>query len=138
MGDPIRVAIDPASWPTKGRYCEFMSPTAEPESRPSWHRTVGAAFMSGASLWFTWTAQQLPTICPAIYPAPASCAPDARVNPAIWGTVVIVGLFAALLATSATILPERKIVVLRYLMAGLGIAAVVVPLWTLVSSGFSL
>jgi hypothetical protein len=115
-----------------------MSPTAVPESRPVWNRTVGAAFVAGVSLWLTWTAKQLPTICPAIYPAPASCAPDARFSPAIWGTVVIVGLCAALLAANATIRPERKIVVLRCLMAMLGIAAVFVPLWTLVSSGFSL
>ncbi|MDR6506060.1 hypothetical protein J2805_001748 [Arthrobacter oryzae] len=125
------------------RYCEFMSPTAVPESRPVWRRTVGAAFVgaafvSGASLWLTWTAQQLPTICPAIYPAPASCAPDARFSPAIWGTLVIVGLFAALVAAAATIHHQRKILVLRSLMAALGIAAIIVPLWTLVSSGLSL
>ena len=94
--------------------------------------------MAGASLLLTWTAQQLPTICPAIYPAPASFAPDARAYPAIWGTVVIVGLFAALLAASAAIRPEPKMIVLRCLMAALGIAAVIVPLWTLGSSGFSL
>lgn len=109
-----------------------------PESRPIWHRTVGAAVVSGASLWLTWTAQQLPTLCPAIYPAPASCAPDARFSPAIWGTVAIVGLFTALLAASAAIRPERRITVLRWLMAALGITAVVVPLWSLGSSGYSL
>lgn len=103
-----------------------------------WHGTAGAAVVAGASLWLTWTAQQLSTVCPAIYPAPASCAPDARFSPAIWGTVVIVGLCAALLAASATIRPERKMVVLRWLMAALGVAAVLVPLWTLGSLGFSL
>lgn len=116
----------------------MKEPAPAPESRPIWHRTVGAAVVSGASLWLTWSSQRLSVMCPATYPAPASCAPDARFSPAIWGTVVIVGLFAALLAASATIRTERKIVVLRWLMAVLGVAAVVVPLWTLGSSGFSL
>lgn len=76
---------------------------------------------------------------PCHLPSPASCAPDARFSPAIWGTVVVVvGLLAALLAASATIRPERKIVVLPWLMPALGVAAVVVPLWTLGSSGFNL
>lgn len=115
-----------------------MSPVPMPKSRPLWHRTVGTAVVAGASLGLTWTARQLPTVCPAIYPAPASCAPDARLEPAIWGTIVIVTLFAAFLAASATVSPERKIIVLRWIMAVLGIAAVVVPLWTLGSSGFAL
>lgn len=63
--------------------------------------------------------------------------PDDRLDPASWGTIVIVALFAAFLAASATVGPERKTLVLRWLMAVLGIAAVVVPLWTLGSSGFA-
>ncbi|MFQ4148411.1 hypothetical protein AAGW05_06900 [Arthrobacter sp. LAPM80] len=116
----------------------MMQPAAATESRPIWHRTIGAAVVSAASLWLTWTAQQLPMTCPAIYPAPASCSPDARFSPAVWGTVVIISLFSALLAASAVIRPELKVVVMRWLMAALGVAAVVVPLWTLGSSGFSL
>ena len=116
----------------------MKEPAPAPEFRPMWHRTVGATVVVGVSLWLTWTAQQFPTVCPAIYPVPVSCAPDYRFNPAIWGTIVIVGLFAALLAASATIRPGRKIVVLRWLMAALCVASVFVPLWTLGSSGFSL
>ncbi|SEF10867.1 hypothetical protein SAMN04489740_4042 [Arthrobacter alpinus] len=116
----------------------MKEPAPAPESRPIWHRTVGAAVVSGASLWLTWSYQPVPAMCPAIYPAPVNCSLDAPFSPAGWGTVVIVSLFSALLAASAVNRSERKEIVLRWLMAALGVTAIVVPLWTLGSSGFSL
>ncbi|SEE32161.1 hypothetical protein SAMN04489740_1124 [Arthrobacter alpinus] len=115
----------------------MTQPATAPGPRPLWRSTVGAAVVTGASLWLTWSSQQLPTMCPAIYPAPASCSLDAPFSPAGWGTVVIVSLFSALLAASAVIGSERKLIVLRCLMASLGVAAIVVPLWTLGVSGLS-
>lgn len=83
------------------------------------------------------TSLYLPTLCPAIYPAPASCGLDPCPTPALWATVVLAGLCTVVVATGAVLRPEWRGIVLRWFMAVLVVAVIVVPLWTLGSSGFS-
>ncbi|TFC35320.1 hypothetical protein [Cryobacterium sp. TMT2-42-4] len=107
-------------------------------ARALWRWTLPAAVIAVVSILLIWVAQSLPTICPAIYPAPASCAPDARSGPALLGSALLVALFVALLVTGAVLQPRRREKALRVLLIVLVVAAVVAPLWTLTRSGFAL
>jgi hypothetical protein len=82
------------------------------------------------------TSLYLPTLCPAIYPAPARCGLDPRLSLALCGTVVLT-VCTVVVATGAVLRPERRGVVLRWFMAVLVVAAIVVPLWTLGLSVYS-
>ena len=115
-----------------------IKPDERTTARLLWRWTVPAAAITAASILLIWAAQALPTVCPAIYPAPPSCAPDARVGPALLGSAVLVALFAALLVTGAVIQPGRRDRALRTLLIVVVVVAIVAPLWTLGASGFAL
>ena len=112
-------------------------PDEQAKARALWRWTVPAAVIAVVSTLLIWVAQSLPTICPAIYPAPPSCAPDARSGPALLGSAFLVTLFVALLVTGAVLQPRRRDKALRVLLIVLVVAAVVAPLWTLTGSGFA-
>ena len=107
-------------------------------SRPLWRWTAPAAAITAVSIWLTWAAQGLPIICPAMLPAPPSCAADARFVPAVLGSSVLFVLFATLLVAGAVIRPSHRDRTLRKLLIVVVIAAVAAPLWTLGASGFAL
>lgn len=99
--------------------------------------TIGAAVISTVSVLLMWYAQQLPTVCPAVYPAPASCSAEARLYPAIWGTVIVVSLcIATFIAVARSGATQRGAIVSKWLLGVLGTAAVIAPLCTLGASGF--
>jgi hypothetical protein len=108
------------------------------EARPVWHWAVPGAALAVVSIALTWAANGLPVICPAIYPAPASCAADARLVPAIVGSASVLALFALLLIAGRVSHADDRSRFLRNCLIMVGIAAVVSPIWTLVSSGFTL
>ena len=113
-------------------------PDDQAKARALWRWTVPAAVIAAVSILLIWVAQSLPTICPAIYPAPPSCAPDARSGPALLSSAFLVALFVALLVTGVVIQPRRRDKALRVLLIVLVVAATVAPIWTLTSSGFAL
>lgn len=49
------------------------------------------AITGGVFLVALFLVAQIPEICPAIGPAPPSCAPDARELSALWGAAIILG-----------------------------------------------
>lgn len=85
-----------------------------------------------------WMMQSLPTICPAIYPAPASCVADARLVPATWGAVAVIALFGATVAIETRLGTVRRDRVGRVMVVILAVAAVVALSVTLFASGFVL
>jgi hypothetical protein len=105
-------------------------------SRPLWHWALPASALVVISISLTWAVQELPSICPAVYPAPASCAADARLLPAIVGSAVLVGLFILLLATGRLPRVAGRDGLLWTVLLLIGLAAVVAPMWTLNASGF--
>jgi hypothetical protein len=109
-----------------------------PAVRPSWHWSLPAALVAAASILLTWAAQGLPPICPAVFPAPPSCAVDARLGPAVSSIVFLVLLLASMVITGAIISPARRERALRIFLLAVVIAAVVAPLWTFGASGFQL
>jgi len=111
---------------------------AEREIRPVWHWAVPGAALAVVSIAVTWAAHSLPIMCPAIYPAPASCAPDARLVPAIVGSASVVALFVLLLVAGRVSQPDDRSRFLRNCLIMVGIAAFISPIWTLSSSGFVL
>jgi len=98
---------------------------------------LSAAVSAGISLLLTWYLQGLPLICPAIHPAPASCAAEARFTPAAVGSAAVALVFVVVLLAANIRGPARRRAILRGSTAALGIVAVASPVWTLVSSGFS-
>ncbi|WP_146071034.1 hypothetical protein [Cryobacterium sp. Y57] len=112
-------------------------PDEQAKARALWRWTVPPAVIAVVSILLIWIAQSLPTICPAIYPAPPSCAPDARSGPALLGSAFLVALFVTLLVTGAVLQPKRRDKALRILVIVLVVAAVGAPLWTLTGSGFA-
>ena len=105
-------------------------------SRPLWHWALPAAALVVISVFFTWSAQKLPIICPAVLPVPASCAADARLMPAVIGSAVLVGLFILLLVTGRLAQRGYRYGLLLTVLLLIGLAAVVAPIWTLNASGF--
>ena len=120
------------------RYHERMSNTQDvpKASRPVWRWALPAASLVVISTSFTWAVEGLPSICPAVYPAPASCAADARLMPAVVGSSVLVGLFVLLLATGRLTRVAGRDGLLWSLLLLIGLTAVVAPMWTLNASGF--
>lgn len=109
--------------------------------RFSWRWAVPGAIIAVLSICLTWAAQGLPTLCPAIRPAPPSCAADARFVSAVFGSIFLTVLFAALLVTGVIFRTGHRDMILRILrifLIVIVVAAVVVPLWTLTASGFAL
>jgi hypothetical protein len=117
----------------------MTNPQVEPATAlPLWRWTAPAAAITAVSIWLIWSARGLPTICPAIFPAPPSCGAVARLDPAVLGSSVLLVLFTTLLVTGAIIRPRHRDRTLRTLLIVIVIAAVVAPLWTLGASGFAL
>lgn len=108
------------------------------EARPLWGWIVAAAVIAAFSIVLVWVVEALPIICPAIYPAPPSCAPGERLGPALVSSASLVALFMALSATGAVIRIGRRDKALRTRLIVLVLVAVVVPLWTLSVAGFRL
>ncbi|MDP4332811.1 hypothetical protein Q7F20_05465 [Curtobacterium sp. A7_M15] len=87
-----------------------------------------------SALAATWLSEGAVAACPAVYPAPASCSVDARTAVAAVGTWTISGLFALVVAVVA-LRPPR---IVRTSASALFVAAsAVVPVWTLLSTGFA-
>ncbi len=81
----------------------------------------------------TWLGAGTDEVCPAVYPAPASCGVGARTAPAAVGT----GVVAALLVLSIVLVALRDGRAVRALTATiLGLGCVVAPVWTLLATGF--
>lgn len=109
-----------------------------PDVRSSWHWSLPAVVVTAGSILLTWAIQGLPSICPAVFPAPASCDVDARLGPAVSSIVFLVLLLASMLITGAMTSPARRERALRIFLLAVVIAAIVAPLWTLGTSGFQL
>ena len=78
----------------------------------------------------------MPTICPAIYPAPASCAADARVAPAIWGSSAMLTLLLATVGVGLGIRPARRDAVFGIGVVLLIVGGVISLVMSLGASGF--
>lgn len=115
-----------------------IKPDIQAEARPLWRWIVPAAVIAASSIILVWIVEALPIICPAIYPAPPSCAPGARLGAAIVGSTSLVVLFVALMGVGATTRIGRRDKALRTLLIVLLLVAVAAPLWTLSGSGFAL
>jgi hypothetical protein len=102
--------------------------------RPLARRLLSAAVVAASGLILTWLLNSLTVICPAVYPAPDTCAADARLLPAIVTSVAIVVVFAVV----ATItLRARRHGPSRAAMVALVLVTVSGLAWTLSSSGFA-
>src|SRR5690554_2386424 len=76
---------------------------------PSWRAPAIATVALLASLaacW--WLAVPRHAVCPAIYPAPAGCSTQDRQAAAVTWTVVLVTVYALVLATTATVGRGRR------------------------------
>jgi hypothetical protein len=103
---------------------------------PLWQWLAPAAAVTAVSLVLIWAVHGLPTVCPAIYPAPPSCTADLRLAPAVIGSITLALLFAALVVTGAAVASDRRHRVMQTLLIVIVVAAVVAPVWTLLSSSF--
>lgn len=78
------------------------------EKRFLWRWIGGATTITAVVVCLLVLMTALPTICPASYPAPASCAADARVAPAIWGSSVMLTLLVATVGIGLGIRPAHR------------------------------
>ncbi|WP_395639133.1 hypothetical protein [Pseudolysinimonas sp.] len=79
----------------------------------------------------------MPTLCPAIDPAPPSCAPDARHAPALVALLVLLAVWA-IAATLALLIPDPHPVLDAGSTGAVVVAALLGAGFTLVASGFSI
>lgn len=79
----------------------------------------------------------MPTLCPAIDPAPPSCAPDARHAPALVALVVLLAVWA-IAAALALLVPDPPAVLDAGAMGAVVVAAVLGAGFTLIASGFGI
>lgn len=95
---------DPATTPLTGSsdgHSGSMTSITAPSR--AWTPTAGVA---AAGLALLYLVTLTPEVCPAIYPAPPSCAPDARESTALtWGVIVII--VAALSIAATYLFPPR-------------------------------
>jgi small-conductance mechanosensitive channel len=98
--------------------------------------TTVAGAITVVTLVLLWVLESLPSICPAIYPAPPSCAADARLGPAIWGSMAVVALFIATIVVGMLITPAKRSRTQSIMVFALVVVAVIAMLVTLGSSGF--
>lgn len=119
------------------RYLEWMtrSPKAPEIARPLWHWTVPAAIIVGASLWVTSALQPATLECPVVFPAPEGCI-AVGMNITLVISVILFGLFTALLLVGVLVRDSRRSRLLRIVMAAVVIATLAGPLWTLGAFGF--
>jgi len=101
-------------------------------SRPGTSRgpLLGAVAITAISVAAIWIAQGTENLCPAIYPAPASCSVDARTTPALVGTVLVIGLLAV------TLVLAWRPGAARVAVGVLAAVGAVVPWWVFTSAGF--
>jgi hypothetical protein len=92
-----------------------------------------AVLVTVCGLAATWAATTVERVCPAVYPAPASCFVDRGPTLAAWGTGVLTGMLVAFVVLALFRVPT---VVGRASLVVLGGAAVTAPVVTLVSGGF--
>ncbi|WP_423920589.1 hypothetical protein ACPEEZ_14540 [Frigoribacterium sp. 2-23] len=113
--------------------------TAPPSlaERPLWRWTVPALALCLVSLLAIAASSGLESVCPAVYPAPASCTTDARGTVALVGGVAIALLTTAVVAVAAAMGPEARVRPLRWLIGALGLVATVAAPAAVVSAGFA-
>lgn len=131
--------MHPGSRDTRGRTLGTVE-THEQRGTGSrlWTWTLPAALLAAVGLLATSWARGLPTVCPAIIPAPASCAPQVREVTGLTGSIVLVLLVTVVLVVGATVPPSIRRPPLALAFLALGAAATAVPLVTLGASGFVL
>jgi hypothetical protein len=81
-------------------------------------------------------AALMPEICPAISPAPASCAADARETAAMSGAVLVLAAAAAGVAVTYLAPPRARPIALRWAMFAVAVVGVVALALTVGASGF--
>ncbi|BDI23420.1 hypothetical protein [Herbiconiux sp. L3-i23] len=112
-------------------------------ARPVLVRAAVAVVGTMIGLLLLASVRGLPSLCPAIFPAPPSCAPDVRALPAEIGTVGLLVLLAAFIASAGLALvgsrPLRGIGVASTRIIGvlLGLVVIASIVWTLSASGFA-
>lgn len=98
---------------------------------------VAATAITAITILLIWAVASMPTICPAIYPAPPSCAPDARTGPAAWGTGTVGVLYVAALVAGLSVAPARREMIFRLACVVLAVVGVGAIGMTLFASGFA-
>lgn len=114
--------------------------------RDTGRRMLLPTSIGAVTLALLWMMQSMPSVCPAIYPAPPSCMADARLAPALWGAAILVALLAVTLildASLARFVPQavtrgRRDSVRMIMVGLLATTALVALTTTLFSSGFAL
>ncbi|MPV38208.1 hypothetical protein [Georgenia subflava] len=91
-----------------------------------------------ATVVLLWLMQGMETVCQAIYPAPASCAADARRVPGLVSGAATIALAGATFVTNAVAASPRARTVAQVLLGGLVVVAILGLGWTLGASGFVL
>lgn len=117
-----------------------MTDAAEVRRRAAVRRTrrrrvVGFTVTAAIGIGVFWLIRALPTICPAVDPAPASCAADVRVAPAMLATLVVLAVWTA--GTVATLVPNPPRILIALLRFVLVAVILVGAGATLVASGFA-
>lgn len=83
-------------------------------------------------------AAQMPEICPAMGPAPQSCAPDARESAAASASLLVLAVMVLGLGLTYVLPLSTRPLVLRLAMIAVALAGVVALVMTVMASGFIL
>jgi hypothetical protein len=110
--------------------------TARRETAAFIRLSIIAALIAAIGITMIWVIRFMPTICPAVYPAPPSCSPDARAWPAVWSTVAVSIFFAAAIG-SGLVWPMSRERVMGTVVLVLGAATLAGMTVTLLASGFA-
>lgn len=96
------------------------------------------AITGGIFLAALFLVAQIPEVCPAIAPAPPSCAPDARESSAWWGAAIILG--ATVLGIALTYMVPLRVrpAILTGVMIAVALAGVAGIVMAVLASGFIL
>lgn len=115
----------------------MTSPSLQSQTLPI-AQLIWVAVVTAISIVLLWAIEGMPSICPAVYPAPPSCAADARTGPAVWGTAIIATVFVVALFATFMVRPTRRKAVLSWMCVVLAAAALGAIGVTLFSSGFAI
>jgi hypothetical protein len=110
-----------------------MTPIAS--ERRAWVPTTVTAAIFMALLLL---AALMPQVCPAIAPAPPSCANDARESAAMTGGLIVLATAAVGIALTYLLPVGSRPLVLRLAIVAVTLTGVVALLFTAVASGFVL
>jgi hypothetical protein len=99
---------------------------------------TAASVTAAIAIILLWVVAALPIICPAIYPAPASCAADARLMPALWGSVAVVSVFLATVIVGVRVEPTNRAPAMSVMVIVLAVLSIIALLVTLSASGFAI